>query len=221
MQRYKHRRKRTRCRDCPAWRPPMRCLDRTLKSGRCGDWIWYVRAGKKRRRRYVRPRDPHTLAQMESRGRLSAASSIYSRYLSDEERRACIAAGTKLQSRRRLAQSGPLTGQQYWIRQDAKRPRPQSKATKPKNAAQVPARHRVLQCSSDRYRTASRLPPDRRRKSPRLIPSRTARHTGALRVSGKPAVPASPVFPKIRPALSLRERPLSHRRRSRRIRRLK
>ena len=160
MQRRKHEFKGIHCRDCPFWRPPTRCLDRALKSGRCGDWIWYLRGRKQPRRPYVRPKDPHTLAQMEYRGRLSAASSIYSQYLTEEERHACIAAGAKLQSRRRLGQSGPLTGQQYWIRKDSKRLKPQSKATKLKNAAQLPLPQGGLQCSSDPHRGASRVPPE-------------------------------------------------------------
>jgi hypothetical protein len=190
MQRRKHEFKGIHCRDCPFWRPPTRCLDRALKSGRCGDWIWYLRGRKQTRRPYVRPKDPHTLAQMEYRGRLSAASSIYSQYLTEEERHACIAAGAKLQSRRRLGQSGPLTGQQYWICKDSKRQRPQSKATKRKNAAQVPLSQGVSQCSSDPHRAASRVPPDQHRRNVRRTPSRIGRHSGTLRVSGRASVTA-------------------------------
>ena len=220
MQRRKHKRKAIHCRDCPFWRPPTRCLDRALKSGRCGDWIWYLRGRKQTRRPYVRPKDPHTLAQMEYRGRLSAASSIYSQYLTEEERHACIAAGAKLQSRRRLGQSGPLTGRQYWICKDSKRQRPQSKATKRKNAAQVPLSQGVSQCSSDPHRAASRVPPDQHRRNVRRTPSRIGRHSGTLRVSGRASVPASPVFPRIQPALRLRRPPASQRKRPRRIRSL-
>jgi hypothetical protein len=39
--------------------------------------------------------------------------------LTDEQQDACIAAGAKVRSRPRLGQSGPLTGQQYWMRKDA------------------------------------------------------------------------------------------------------
>ncbi len=34
------------CRRCPFCAPSGRCLDRDIKSGRCGDWIWLVRYGK-------------------------------------------------------------------------------------------------------------------------------------------------------------------------------
>ena len=39
--------------------------------------------------------------------------------LAEEEQNACIAVGAKLRSRPRLNQSGPLTGQQYWVRKDS------------------------------------------------------------------------------------------------------
>ena len=100
----------------PFCAPSGRCLDRTLKSGRCGDWIWFVRHGKLVRRLYVRPHDPRTPAQLRSRARLSAASEKYSHSLTEKQHNACIAAGAKLRSRPRLGQSGPLTGQQYSIR---------------------------------------------------------------------------------------------------------
>ena len=130
MQRRKSSRKSRRCRDCPFWAPPARCLDPAIKSGWCGDWIWYMRRGKQRRRRYARPKDPHTLAQMRSRGRLSAVSRNYSQSVTDEHRDACIAAGAKIQSRPRLGQSGPLTAQQYWVRKEYPRQNAKSKATK-------------------------------------------------------------------------------------------
>ena len=101
-------RKKRRCRRCPFCAPSGRCLDRTLKSGRCGDWIWFVRYGKRCRRPYARPTDPRTLAQLRSRGCLSAASKIYSRWLTDEQQDACIAAGAKLRTRPRLGKLGRL-----------------------------------------------------------------------------------------------------------------
>ena len=104
-----------RCRRCPFCAPSGRCLERTIKSGRCGDWIWFVRDGKQIRRLYVPPHDPRTPAQLRSRARLNAASSKYSYSLTEKQRNACIAAGAKRRSRPRLGQSGPLTGQQYSI----------------------------------------------------------------------------------------------------------
>ena len=100
------------CRRCPFRAPSGQCLDLTIKSGRCGDWIWFVRYGKRIRRPYVRPRDPRTPAQLRSRARLSAASKNYSYSLTEKQRTACISAGAKLRSCPRLCQSGPLTGQQ-------------------------------------------------------------------------------------------------------------
>ena len=78
-----------------------------------------MRSGQQYRRRYARPRDPGTLAQLLCRAHFKATSRSYSRSLTQEERAACIAAGAKLRSRSRLDQSGPLTGQQYWVRKDS------------------------------------------------------------------------------------------------------
>jgi hypothetical protein len=103
------------CRRCPFCGPMGECLDPALKSGRCGDWIWWVRDGRQRRRSYVRPHDPRSAAQLRSRARLSAASRDYSCSLSEEQRTDAIAAGANCRTRPRLAQSGPMTGQQYWI----------------------------------------------------------------------------------------------------------
>ena len=65
-----------------------------------------MRGGKQCRRRYARPRDPGTLAQLLSRARFGTVSRRYGRSLTDEERDACIAAGAKLRSRPRMDQSG-------------------------------------------------------------------------------------------------------------------
>ena len=105
-----------RCRRCPFCASSGQCLDGVIKkSGRCGDWVWYVRGNKQCRRRWAKPRDPRTPEQLEWRARLGAASRKYSQGLSPEQRDACIAAGAKRRSRPRLAQSGPLTGQQHWV----------------------------------------------------------------------------------------------------------
>ena len=110
--------RRNWCRRCPFSAPGGRCLDTTIRSGRCGDWVFYLLPGGKQcRRRWVRPKDPLTPAQVRNRARLAAASRKYSAGLTDQEQDACIAAGAKARSRRRLGQSGPLTGQQYSVRQ--------------------------------------------------------------------------------------------------------
>jgi hypothetical protein len=105
-----------RCPACPFCGPSGRCLDPTIRSGRCGDWVWYVLPGNKQcRRLWVKPRDPRTPHQRHWRARLGAASRKYSDSLTDDQQDACIAAGAKLRSRPRLAQWGWLTGQQYWV----------------------------------------------------------------------------------------------------------
>jgi hypothetical protein len=105
-----------RCLRCPFCAPSGACLDTTIKSGRCGDWVFYLLHGKQFRHLWVKPRDPRTPSQRHWRARLSAASREYSQALTDEQQDACIAAGARRRSRRRLAQSGPLTGQQWWVR---------------------------------------------------------------------------------------------------------
>ena len=108
--------RRNWCRRCPFCAPSGRCLDTTIRSGRCGDWVYYLLRGNKQyRRRWVRPKDPRTPAQRQNRARLGTASHKYSTLLTEEERKTCIAAGAKRQSRPRLGQSGPLTGQHYSV----------------------------------------------------------------------------------------------------------
>ena len=107
-----------RCPRCPFYAPSGKCLNPTLRSGRCGDWIYYWRNGKQFRRLWSRPRDPRTPLQLYWRARLVAAAKQYSQGLTHCRRDACIAAGARLQSRPRLLQSGPLTGQQYLVRQE-------------------------------------------------------------------------------------------------------
>ena len=116
--RQRVRRPRHRCRRCPFLAPSGKCLDRTIRSGRCGDWVWYLRGSKQLRRIYIRPNDPRTPMQRLWRRRFRRASKKYSRVLTALEQDACNAAGAKLHSRPRLGQSGPLTGQQYEIRRE-------------------------------------------------------------------------------------------------------
>jgi len=163
MQRRKNSRKSRRCRGCRFWAPPVRCLDPAIKGGWCDDWVWYMRGRKQCRRRYSHPKDPETLAQMRSRGRLGAASGNYSQWLTDEQQDACIAAGAKVQSRPRLNQSGPLTGQQYWVRKDYARQKAQSKATKLKFASQAPQSQRLTRSTSGPHRGISVVSPEQRR----------------------------------------------------------
>ncbi len=107
--------------------PAGECLDaETNKSGRCGDWVWYVRDGHQWRRRWLKPFDPKTAKQMAWRARLAAASKAYNEALTDEQQDACIAAGAKRRTRPRLGQSGLETGQQYWVGKECKEKPPAS-----------------------------------------------------------------------------------------------
>jgi hypothetical protein len=108
-----------RCPDCQYYAPSGKCLNPTLPNGRCGDWVYYWRNGKQFRRLWTRPRDPRTSRQLLCRERLGAASKRYSlRGLTDSQQDGWFAAGARLRSRPRLFQSGPLTRQQYAVRQE-------------------------------------------------------------------------------------------------------
>ena len=104
------------CSRCALCGPAGECLDATaLKSGRCGDWVWYVWNGQQWRRGWFKPFDPMTAKQLAWRAHLAAASKAYNEVLTDEQQDACIAAGAKRRTQPRLGQSGPQTGQQYWV----------------------------------------------------------------------------------------------------------
>jgi hypothetical protein len=88
------------------------------RSGRRGEWIYYLRGNKQCRRRYVRPRDPRTPAQLRLRQTFGAASKAWSSPgLSQQERQKVRAPAKKVKSRPRLRQSGHLFGQQYSVQQ--------------------------------------------------------------------------------------------------------
>ena len=110
--------RRRRCRRCPFCAPSGKCLEPAIKSGRCGDWVWYVLPGNKQcRRLWVKPTDPRTPNQRRWQARLATASRHYSVGLTDEQLDACIAGGANRPSRPRLGQWGWLTGQQWWVGQ--------------------------------------------------------------------------------------------------------
>jgi len=111
------------------------CLDPAVKSGRCGDWVWFVRYGHQWRRRWFKPFDPKTARQLAWRAHLAAASKAYNEVLTDEQRAACIAAGARRQTRPRLGQSGPQTGQQYSVGKELSErpPKPAGRARKPRS----------------------------------------------------------------------------------------
>ena len=87
------------------------------KSGRFGGWIYYMRGNKQVRRPYVKPRDPRTAAQLRCRAAFAAATKAWSecRGMTQDDLRAWCVAAEKIRSRPRLAQSGPLTGQQHFV----------------------------------------------------------------------------------------------------------
>jgi hypothetical protein len=173
MQRSKNSHQSRQCRDCRFCGPSKRCLDPAIKSGRCGDWVWYIRGGKQCRRRYAWPKDPRTVAQLLSRGRFRAASKRYNRVLTDEQQDACIAAGAKVRSRPRLGQSGPLTGQQYWVRRDAAQENAAVKIKSLKTIPQVLQPQRVTRSTSGIHRGISGVSLEQRRLKAR--PARNGR----------------------------------------------
>lgn len=105
------------CSHCPLCGPAGECFDPALKSGRCGDWVWYVSRGHQWRRRWLKPYDPKTAQQLDWRAHLAAASKAYNEVLTEAQRAACITAGGQRWTRTRLGQSGAQTGQQYWVGQ--------------------------------------------------------------------------------------------------------
>src|ERR1017187_5808954 len=154
---------RHQCRRCPLRAPSGRCLNPVLRSGRCGDWIWYLRGGKQCRRPYVCPKDPRTPAQLGRRARFKAASRKYSRSLTQEQRDACIAAGAKVRSRERLGQSGALTGQQYSVQGELVPQQVKEKAQKAVIAPKVSQPQRVTKSTSGIHRSPSRVALESRR----------------------------------------------------------
>ena len=87
------------------------------KSGRQEGWIYYVRRNRQIKRPYKKPRDPRTPAQLRCRAAFRTAVKAWSQSqgMTQDDQRAWIAVAGKVRSRPRLAQSGPLTGQQYFI----------------------------------------------------------------------------------------------------------
>jgi hypothetical protein len=92
-------------------------LPDVARSGRCGEWVYYMLGNKQCRRRYVVPKDPRTAKQLRCRAALATASRAWSHSseLTQEDRRDWCAEGAKAESRVRLVQSGSLTGQQHFV----------------------------------------------------------------------------------------------------------
>ena len=85
--------RRPKCRDCRFRAPSGACLDSVLTSGRCGDYVRYVRHNKQLRRLYVKPANPRTPRQQRWRDRFGAASKRFSHSLTNEQQAAYIARG--------------------------------------------------------------------------------------------------------------------------------
>ena len=162
------------CRGCPCRAPSGRCLDPTIKSGRCGDWVWYMRGNQRFRHLYVKPRDPRTPRQLHGRARFGATSKHYSHSLTQEQRDALIAAGAKFRSRPRLAQSGPLTGQQYSIRMEyaANAGAGAQSGEQLQKGLQTQG---FLRSTSGIHRSISRVPPDQGRRDTGPVSEREGR----------------------------------------------
>ena len=77
--------------------------------------VYYRVHNRQHARLYVIPADPHTPARDRMRAIMRAVSQAYDTLLTPEQRRAWLAAGEKVLSRRRLTR-GPLTGQQLFVK---------------------------------------------------------------------------------------------------------
>ena len=165
--------RRRSCRRCPLRGPWGECLASGLKSGRCGDWVWYMRGRKQCRHLYVKPMDPRTPRQQLWRTRFRAASKKYSHSMADDQRDACISAGAKLRTRPRLGQSGPLTGQQYSIRREyaakaweggrPRRPKLKESIQTAQKAQKGLQTQGISRSTSDPHRGITGVPPGQRR----------------------------------------------------------
>jgi hypothetical protein len=116
-------------------------------SGRSGPFVYYMLNRKQCWRRYSIPKDPRTPAQKRSRAAFRAASRAWSQAgpLTDKQRRAWYSDGAKRQSRSRLGQSGPLTGQQNYIgRNSARKQRDYQLLSHPPQRGQAEAKHKRL-----------------------------------------------------------------------------
>lgn len=168
---------RPSCHECPLLGPRGQCRDGVYrKSGRCGDWVWYVSHGKQFRRRWVLPKDRRTARQRRWRARLGFASKRYSHTLPEAQQNARTATAAKRRTRRRMGQSGPLTGQQYSVSKECKaigraeRRRSiintakvlHSQSLAKSSSSQLPQRQRLTRATWEQHRGASRYTPEQR-----------------------------------------------------------
>lgn len=178
------------------------------RSGRDGKWVYYLRGRKQCRRRYVLPNDPRTKGQLRARAAFAAASKAWSHspQLTEEHRREWRVAGAKVRSRPRLYQSGPLTGQLYFVAKNCSRDRVgrelllratdrpgrisvTSRQT-PEAASQKAQSQRVVRSTSEQYRLCTGLSPAQCRRNTGHA-SRIWAHRPLWRPRGMAKVPRS------------------------------
>lgn len=153
--------------------PSGQCRAPGLKSGRRGDYVWFMRGSKQCRRVYVIPKDPRKPAQVYWRALLGAASTRYSHSLSEVEINSCIAAGAKLRSRPRLGQWGWLTGQQYWARREC-RGKAEARMWNEEAVVEAPCPQRVTRTSWELRKGAARVVPWQVGSNARPFPGRAS-----------------------------------------------
>jgi hypothetical protein len=119
-----------------------------------------MRGTKPCRRLYVVPKDPRTPGQLRARAALAAASKAWSHSprLTEEQRETWRREGAKVQSRPRLWQSGPLTGQLHYVgqlcakSQTAREGKAEDKRVKAEFASQVMPSQGVAQSTWEAHR---------------------------------------------------------------------
>jgi len=84
------------------------------KSGRSGDFVFYMRRKTLCRRRYVVPTNVRTAARRRTRGVFGAIAKAWGERLTEDQRQAWVASAAKVQSHPRLWQSGPLFGAMHF-----------------------------------------------------------------------------------------------------------
>jgi hypothetical protein len=91
----------------------MKILD-ISQSGKCGTYVSYRSRFGACRRQHIVPANTQTEARQRMRRAFGGYSRAWGGLLTQEQREAWNVAGPKVQSRKRLGQSGPLTGQQHF-----------------------------------------------------------------------------------------------------------
>jgi hypothetical protein len=91
--------------------------DGSFKSGRMGEFVYYMYKGRLRWHRYVVPRDPCTVSQQRARAAFGTASKAWSENgpLTEEQRHDWYAEGAKVECLPRLGCSGRRTGQLHFV----------------------------------------------------------------------------------------------------------